>query len=62
VIEKEVQECIDRMLNYKLYHYIEATKKLDLISSLKEVTNDVYNRNFIFCPASKMDRLDGFIS
>lgn len=62
VIEKEVQECIDKMTDYKLYHYIEATKKLNFISSLNEVTNDAYNRNFIFCPASKVAKLGSFIS
>ncbi|MBW6482219.1 MAG: FkbM family methyltransferase [Vicingaceae bacterium] len=62
VIEKEVQECIDKMTDYKLYHYIEATKKLNLISSLNEVKKDTYNRNFVFCPDNKVDKLDGFIS
>ncbi len=62
VIEKEIQECLDKMPKYKLYHYIEATKKLNLISSLNEVTNDAYNRNFVFCPDNKVVNLDGFLS
>lgn len=61
VIEKEVQECIDKMLNYKLYHYIEVTKKIHAISSLNDVANDSYNRNFIFCPESKVDKLGSFV-
>ncbi|MDT8411455.1 MAG: FkbM family methyltransferase [Vicingaceae bacterium] len=62
VIEKEVQECIDKMTDYKLYHYIEATKKLNLISNLNEVNKDTYNRNFIFCPATTIDKLGDFIA
>lgn len=59
VIEDEMQQVIDAQDNYLIFHY-----KNDLlypIQSLKEVTADD-NRNFVFCPKEKTEKIREFIS
>lgn len=61
VIQDEVQTCLDKMVDYKLFHYVEASKKVYPIRLFKEVVNDTYNRNFIFCPKDKVNKIKPFI-
>ena len=62
VIENEVQNCLDNMDEYEVFQYNESIKKLKRIKNLKEVSNDYFNRNFIFCPLEKRDHISLFIS
>lgn len=62
IIENEVQECLDNMVEYEIFQHKENIKKLKRIKNLKEVSNDAFNRNFIFCPIEKREDISPFIS
>ncbi len=58
VIETQVQDVIDRLENYQIFHH--KNDLLHQISSLHEVTLDE-NRNFVFCPKEKTGKIRLFI-
>lgn len=59
VISEQMQFCINKMDNYIVYQYKNAT--LLRIKNLKDVSEDRNDRNFVFTPASKLEILTQFI-
>jgi FkbM family methyltransferase len=60
VIEDQVQKVINELPGYSIYHY--QNRKLKHINSFTEIGgNSEEDRNFVFCPKSKIDRIENFL-
>lgn len=61
VIEDAVQEIINQLPGYAVYNY--QNHKLKRINNFKEVvsSNSEFDRNFVFCPNSKINQIAAFV-
>jgi FkbM family methyltransferase len=60
VIEDEVQEAINSFAGYNIYQY--QNHKLKHINSFKEIRSNLdEERNFVFCPKSKIPQIENFL-
>jgi FkbM family methyltransferase len=59
VIESQVEEIIQGIEGYKMYHY--KAHSLEPFSGFNEI-NDTMNRNFVFCHESKLDLIRDFFA
>jgi FkbM family methyltransferase len=60
VIENEVEQVISSLPGYAIYYY--QNHKLKRINRFKETGgNSEEDRNFVFCPKSKIDRIEKFL-
>lgn len=62
VIEDAVQEVINSLSDYVVYNY--QNHKLKHINNFKEVVGSSaeFDRNFVFCPKSKINRIENFLT
>lgn len=63
VIEAEVENIIfNKLTDYSLFQYQVETKKLIKIDTFKHVLISDLDRNFVFCPSSKLNLIQDFIA
>jgi len=62
LVEKEIEEIIlHKLSDYSIYQYIAETTKLVKIPSFKQISDIDPDRNFIFCPLGKEDRIQKYL-
>lgn len=61
VIEKEVQDIFQSQISgYETYQYIHDSNRLRKIGSFFEINTNDEDRNFVFCPVEKRQRLSAY--
>lgn len=62
VIEAEVENIIlSKLTDYSIFQYKAETQKLIKIDTFQEILKSDLDRNFVFCPSSKLNLVQDFV-